>query len=127
MLRFYMLQSFCFAFFSCCTLHNLILFSCYILFMLHYFQRCSQELTKPINSVAKLSILVVRGVLATHLLLPCCTFSMLHFFMLHSFHVALFSCCTILILKNIKNDQKIENKTKKRHNTQHHELVSLLF
>ena len=32
---------------------------------------------------------------------------------LYFFHVALFSCCTILILKNIENERKTENTTKK--------------
>ena len=96
-------------------------FSCCTWFMLHYFQRCnrdprkhlrwgaSQQLTKPLNTVAKLSILDVRRVLATRLLFPSCTFSMLHFFhvapfscctlfMLHFFHVAPFSCCTFFML-----------------------------
>ena len=59
--------------------------------------------------VSKLPVLDVYVVLATPLLFSCCTFSMLHsflvalsscytFFLLHSFHVALFSCCTFFML-----------------------------
>ena len=138
-------------------------FSCCTLFMLHYFQRCnqdprkhlrwgaSQQLTKPLNTVAKLSIADVRRVLATRLLFPCCTFFMWRlfhvalfscctFFMWHLFHVALFSYCifshvarfpcrncTFLILKKIENKQETENTTQKRPYTQHRELVSILF
>ena len=52
---------------------------------------------------------------------------MLHFFMLHFFHIALSSCCTFLMLKNIENERDTESTTKKRPYTQHHELVSPLF
>ena len=87
LLHFYTLQCFRFAFFSCC------IFRILQLFMLHYFQICSQnhhkhlrwrafqqQLAKLLNTVKKLSILDVRGVLITLLLFPCCTFSMLQFF-----------------------------------------------
>ena len=43
--------------------------------------------------------------------------------MLHFFHVALISCCTFSILKNIENKQKTKNTIKKRPYTQHCELV----
>ena len=57
-------------------------------------------------------------------LFSCCTLFMLQsfhvvffscclLFMLRSFHVALFLCCTFLILKNIENERKAENATKK--------------
>ena len=117
---FFMLHCFRVALFLCIALFhvallNVVMFSfcillllhsshvailcCWSLFMLHYFQRCSQDthkhlkwrvlqqqLTKPLNIVAKLSILDVRGGLVTLLLVSCCTFSMLHFF-----HAALFN------------------------------------
>ena len=61
-------------------------------------------------------------------LFPSCNFFMLYFFMLHFFHIALSSCCTFLMLKNIENERDTESTTKKRpYTTQHHELVSPLF
>ena len=126
MLLFYRLQCFRFTSFSRCTLLVLKLFPVALLFMLRYSQKCSQyrhkhlrwialqqQLTTPIDTIAKLSSLLV-GVLATRLLFPCCTFFMMHsfhvalfsyciffmctFFMLHFFHAALFSCCTLFLL-----------------------------
>ena len=48
-------------------------------------------------------------------LIPCRTFFMLHSCCtLFPCHVALFSCCTCLLLKNIANERKAENTTKKR-------------
>ena len=61
-----------------------------------------------LNIVPKLSTLDVHGVLATPLLFPCCTFSMLLYF----FYISLFPCCTLLILKSIENERKTENTTK---------------
>ena len=55
-----------------------------------------------LNIVPKLSTLDVHGVLATPLLFPCCTFSMLLYF----FYISLFP------LKNIENERKTENTTK---------------
>ena len=62
-----------------------------------------------LSIVSKLPVLDVYVVLATPLLFPCCTFSMLYFFhvalfpcctlfMLHFLHVTLFSCCTLFML-----------------------------
>ena len=113
-----MLHSFCVAIFMLHSFH-VAYFSCCTLFMLYSFH------------VAFFS---------------CCTVFMLHCFhvMLHCFHVALFSCCPLLklhcfdvalfctekynifhvTLKNIENERKAENTTKKRHNT-HNTLLSL--
>ena len=128
MLLFYTLQCFHFTSFSRCTLLVLKFFPVALLFMLRYSQKCSQyrhkhlrwialqqQLTTPIDTIAKLSSLLV-GVLATRLLFPCCTFFMMHSFhvalfscalfscctsfMLHFFHVALFSCCTRFMLQS---------------------------
>ena len=90
------------------------IFSCCTLFMLHYFQSCSEDvqkhlrwralqqwLRKPLNIVVKLSILDVLGVRRAS------TVSILHFF-----HFALFSSCT-------------RHKTQPKNDlyTQHRELV----
>ena len=99
MLHFYRLQCFRFVFFSCCTLRTLLHF--FLLNFVHValFQKCSREphrwrskmeSLKPLNILARFYILDIRGgpgrVYYFHAaLFPCCTF-----FMLHSFHVALF-------------------------------------
>ena len=47
--------------------------------------------------------------------------------MLHFYHVALLSCCTFLILKNIENERKTENTIKKRPFTKHREVDHFYF
>ena len=96
--------------FNISILHSfpVALVACCTLFMLHYFQKFSkdpykhlrwrtlqQQLTNPLNIVAKISILDVRRVLATH-----------HHFHIAISYVAFFSCCTFLILKNTGNERK---------------------
>ena len=131
----------CIALFHIVLFHNVFLLhfspvtlfvACCIFFLLHFlpvvlFQRWSQDfhkhlrwralqqLTKPLNIVSQLSILDVHGVLTTPLLFPWCAFSMLHFLSLFSCSeaTAAFACCTFLILKNIENEQKTENTTRK--------------
>ena len=126
MLHFFTMFSFC-IFLLLHSLLHVAIFSCCPFFMLYYFQRWSQDfhkhlrwralqqLTKPLNIVSQLSILDVHGVLTTPLLFPWCAFSMLHFLSLFSCSeaTAAFACCTFLILKNIENEQKTENTTRK--------------
>ena len=57
---------------------------------------------------------------------PICYSGNLCFFMLYFFHVALFSCCTFLILKKQKMNERQKTLPKKRHYTQHRKFVSRL-
>ena len=122
---FSMLHSFHAAFFSCCILFMLHsfhveLFSCCTLFTLHsfhvaLFSYCTLFMLQSVHVTLMLHFFHVA-------LFTCCILSMLN-----SLNVALFSCCIILILKNIENERKTENTTKKRPYTQHLELIWLLF
>ena len=89
-------------------------FSCYTLFMLHYFKRCSQDLHKHLRWRAlqqkltklkikiNISILDVPGESGSASTTPCCTFFMLHFLMLHFFNIEIYWKWT----KGRKHNQK---------------------
>ena len=136
MLHFVHVALFCVVIFSCCTIFRVALyFLCIALFhvaFLHVaFLFCILLLLHS-SHVAIFSFCTISRGLARNpqrskmesfafneavkccckaLHLRCSRVSWLH---LYYFHVALFpSCCTFLILKNIENERKTENKTKK--------------
>ena len=99
--------------FACCN------FSCYTLFtlfMLHYFNKCSQDLHKHLRwralqqNLTKLkikiniSILDVPGESGSASTTPCCTFFLLRFLMLHFFNIEIYWKWTKYRKYNQKSD-----------------------
>ena len=101
-LHFYTLQCVRFGFLHLLHSSHVAIFSFCTLFMLHYFQRCSQDLrkyliqrawqqqlTKPLNIVAKIFILDVRGShgYTSTISMLVVLFSFFILFMLHFLHI----------------------------------------
>ena len=120
----YTLQCFRFASFSYCTLCMLQVFS---VAPFPELQPGSSQTSKMQSFAILISKAIKYCCKALHLRCSqgphyVSTISMLQFF-----HVAVFSCPTFLILKNIENERKKENTTKRRPYTKHDKPVSLLF
>ena len=99
------------ALFACCN------FSCYTLFtlfMLHYFNKCSQDLHKHLRwralqqNLTKLKIKINISILDVPW--ESVSAAILH---VARFSCCTFLCCTFLILKYIENERKTESTTKK--------------
>ena len=124
MLHCYMLQCFRFASFSYCTLCMLQVFP---VALFPEVQPGSSQTSKMESFAILISKAVKYCCKALHLRCSRGPYYVSTISMLQFFHVAVFSCPTFLILKNIENERKTENTTKRRPYTKHDKPVSLLF